>query len=191
MIRALFKHFLSFWRETQPTEVSIPHRSANTLSKVAFRQSILTAQQQMQDAVENGTLQSRMNECTLVHRFVPIDEKYKCAVYAREIFIPKGTVVIGKIHRHAHLNFLLEGSVSVNTEFGKQHMEAPCTFVSQPGLKRAVVAETDVRWTTVHLTSHQSEARLEEIEHEVISPTYEELGLACSFNGLARIGGSK
>jgi hypothetical protein len=44
-------------------------------------------------------------------------------------------------------------------------------------LKRAVYAEEDTVWTTVHLTEFDNEAELGQIEQEVISPTYEEMGL--------------
>jgi hypothetical protein len=116
--------------------------------------------------------ESTMDDCVLKHYFTPVDDKYGCCTYAREMFIPKGTLIIGKIHRHQHLNIISQGRVSVMTEFGKVFMQAPCTFISEVGLKRAVVAEEDTIWTTVHLTSKNSEDDLAEIEDEVIAPTY-------------------
>jgi len=101
-------------------------------------------------------------------------EEYGCRTYARQMFIPQGTLIIGKIHRHQHLNFILKGKVSVSTEFGKKYFEAPCTFVSEEGLKRAVYAEEDTIWVTVHMTKH---LELDAIESELISPTYDEMGL--------------
>jgi hypothetical protein len=89
-------------------------------------------------------------------------------------------LIIGKIHRHQHLNFITKGRVKVFTEFGEKHLEAPCTFISEVGLKRAVYAEEDTIWTTVHLTEFGDESELEKIEQEVISPTYEEMGLLVS-----------
>ena len=66
------------------------------------------------------------------------------------------------------------------TEFGLKHLEAPCTFVSEVGLKRAVYAVEDTLWTTVHLTKFNSEEELSKIEDEVIAPSYEDLGLTIS-----------
>ena len=120
-----------------------------------------------------------------------MDEKYGCCTYARLMFIPKGTLIIGKIHRHQHLNFILKGKVSVATEFGKKYFEAPCTFISEVGLKRAVVAEEDTIWTTVHLTQYASEADLDKIEDEVIAPTYEEIGMIDSMDVLKRLEGEQ
>lgn len=152
----------------------------NSPERVRFRQSVLQAQEEMKQAIASGAVKSAEGNCPLKHYFSPIDEKYGCCTYAREIFLPKGTLVIGKIHRHQHLNFIMKGKVSVNTEFGIKYFEAPCIFVSEKGLKRAVYTEEDTIWVTVHLTEHIGEENLDKIEDEVISPTYEELGLIAS-----------
>jgi len=102
-------------------------------------------------------------ECPLQHVFAP-------GAYARTIMIPAGTVIIGKIHKHQHLNVLSQGDVSVLTEGGGvEHLRGPITMSSLPGTKRAVYAHTDVVWTTIHLTS---ETDLDKIEVEVIAPTF-------------------
>jgi len=163
----------------------------NELLAVTFRESLLKAQAEMKDMIARGELEDVSGQCKLTHFFTPIDEKYKCCTYARQIFLPKGALVIGKIHRHAHLNFVMQGKVSVNTEFGKKHFEAPCTFVSEPGLKRALYAEEDTIWTTVHLTQYCGEEFLKEIEDEVIAPDYETLGLQSSVEQLTIAEGEK
>lgn len=159
----------------------------NTLDKVQFRQDILTVQTGIQKLIAEEKVKSTLEDCTLTHYFSPKDEKYGCCTYAREMFIPKGTLIIGKIHRHQHLNFISKGKVKVVTEFGTKYLEAPCTFVSEVGLKRAVYAEEDTIWTTVHLTQFESEKDLEKIEQEVISPSYEDMGLIDSTEKLTQI----
>jgi hypothetical protein len=159
----------------------------NEPSKVKFRQDILTVQQGIQKLVSDGEVESTLENCTLTHYFSPKDEKYGCCTYAREMFIPKGTLIIGKIHRHQHLNFISKGKVKVVTEFGTKYIEAPHTFVSEVGLKRAVYAEEDTLWTTVHLTQFESEKELDKIENEVIAPSYEEMGLIDSTEKLSKI----
>lgn len=105
-------------------------------------------------------------DCPVKHIFAP-------GAYAREIFLPKGAVVIGKIHKHAHLNFITKGHVRVVTEAGPVEMMAPYTFVSEVGTKRVVYAVEDTTWTTVHVTN---ETDLEKIEDYVIAKSYDELG---------------
>lgn len=104
-------------------------------------------------------------ECPLQHVFAP-------GAYARTMFIPRGTVIVGKIHKHAHLNILSQGSVSVMTEGGgNEQLTGPMTMVSPAGTKRAVYAHTDAVWTTIHLTD---ETDLAKIEEHVIAKTYED-----------------
>ena len=156
--------------------------SQNMPEKIRFREKITSAQNRMMALIDQGAIPSTLEDCTLRHYYTPIDEKYGCCTYAREMFIPKGTVIIGKIHRHEHLNFITKGKVTVATEFGEKEYVAPCTFVSEIGLKRAVYAEEDTLWTTVHMTEHRGEENLDKMEAEVIAPSYNDLGLIASFD---------
>jgi len=105
--------------------------------------------------------------CPLKHSFSP-------GIYVREIFIPKGTMLTGKIHKHKHPNFLMSGKVMVITEgAGVEELEGPISIMSPPGTKRALKALTDLTWITVHHNPTDTED-LEEIEREVIAATYED-----------------
>lgn len=102
----------------------------------------------------------------------PLKHSFADGCYVREIFIPKGHAVVGKIHKHSHPNFLMSGIVLVCTENGGiEEFEGPRAMISPAGTKRALVALTDVRWITVHVTD---ETDLEKIEEEVIAKDYQE-----------------
>jgi hypothetical protein len=159
----------------------------NSLEKVKFRQDILAVQNGLMKMIDDGAIQSTLEDCIVKHYFSPKDDKYGCCTYAREMLIPKGTLIIGKIHKHQHLNIISKGKVVVYTEFGEKHLEAPITFVSEIGLKRSVYAVEDTLWTTIHLTEFVGEENLDKIEQEVISPDYEEMGLIASVNELSKI----
>ena len=104
---------------------------------------------------------------------MPLKHSFAEGAYVREIFIPKGTVLTGKIHRHSHPNFLMKGEVIVVTEDGgREHLKAPLSLISKAGTKRAILALEDTVWITVHVTN---ETDLEKIEDYVIAKTYEEL----------------
>jgi hypothetical protein len=170
----------------------------NSSAKVNFRQSALALQRMMVEAPggkfqvgDNTWIVKKPFQYALNHYFSPISEKYGCCAYARQIFLPKGDVVVGKIHKHAHLNFIMKGKVSVATEFGKKYFEAPLIFISEPGLKRVVRAEEDTIWATVHLTEHHGEENLDKMEDEIIARTYQELGMIDSVQALSLIGGGK
>ena len=159
----------------------------NSLEKVKFRQDILTVQNGLNQMIEEGVIKSTLEDCVVKHYFAPKDEKYGCCTYAREMLIPKGTLIIGKIHKHEHLNIISKGKVVVYTEFGEKHLEAPITFVSEIGLKRSVYAIEDTLWTTIHLTQFVGEENLDKIEEEVIAPDYEQMGLIASVDELSKI----
>lgn len=93
--------------------------------------------------------------------------------YAREITIPAGVVVIGKIHRHANIAIVSKGVADVIDEFGNRvRVTAPATFVSPVGSKRAVYAIEETIWTVFHPTHERD---LDRIEAAVIAPDYESL----------------
>lgn len=104
-------------------------------------------------------------ELGVAHTFAPGN-------YARSIFLPKGALVVGKIHKHAHLNIVSQGKVIVVTEFGKTEIEGPYIFTSQPGTKRALYVVEDCIWTTVHPSDETDVAK---IEADIIAPSYDEL----------------
>lgn len=126
------------------------------------REAILDIQERLSAAVANGELQEPV---------MPLRHIFTDGAYARELTMPAGSVVVGKIHKHSHLNFITKGKVAVATEFGQEVYTAPYTFVSQPGTKRVVYILEETVWTTVHVTP---ETDLEKIEDYVIAKSFEE-----------------
>ncbi len=116
-------------------------------------------------------LEAEMKKCDQVE-IKPVHYFAK-GLYAREIFIPKGVLLTGKIHRTEHLNIISKGDISVVTETGTKRIKAPFTMVSQPGTKRVGYAHEDTVWTTIH---NIDETDLEKIETALIAPSFEELG---------------
>jgi hypothetical protein len=128
-----------------------------------MRESICALETALKQAVEERLIPEV--DCPLHHQFAP-------GAYARTIFIPAQTLVVGKIHKHAHLNMLVAGRVSLATEEGPQLLEALKVMTSKAGTKRVVYTHTDTIWTTIHLTN---ETDLQKIEDEIIAPSYEAL----------------
>ena len=159
------------------TEVAKNERSTTVDTVLANRTKVVSLEGAMKRGIKDGSLEDGMDKCVLTHYFSPIVEEYECGTYARELFMPAGTVIVGKIHRHSHINFLSRGKVQVLTEAGLETLEAPCTFVSTMGLKRAVYIVEDAVWTTIHLTKHIGEDKLDKIEDEIIAKTFAEIGL--------------
>jgi hypothetical protein len=92
--------------------------------------------------------------------------------YGRKIFIAAGMCVVGKIHKHAHLNILMHGKCKVVTETGSETLEGPHIWTSEPGTKRAVFALTDLEWVTIH-DNPENKTDIAELEKDIIAPDYE------------------
>lgn len=83
-------------------------------------------------------------------------------VYGRELFIPKDTVLTGKIHKYSQLNVLVKGDISVLTEDGVKRVKPPFIIVSPAGTKRIAYAHEDTIWLTVHGTKETDIDKIEE-----------------------------
>ena len=90
-------------------------------------------------------------------------------MYCREVHRPKGTLIVGKVHKHEHLFMVIKGQINVWTEEGMIEMKAPYIHVSKPGTKRVTWAAEDSTGVTIHRTEktdlHDIEA--ENIEEDV------------------------
>lgn len=132
----------------------------------------------MLHGISEGDFESALDQTELEHYFTPKHETYGCHNYARQLFMPKGISVSGAIHKKAHLTFLMKGTmVIISEDGGRQRLTAPQTFVSPAGIKRAFWIEEDTTLVCVHMTAAGTADDLEEIEDEVLSPTYEAMGL--------------
>ena len=120
----------------------------------------------LQDAIISEGRDVGPASCPVKHHFAP-------GSYGREMTLPAGLVVVGKIHKHAHINVISKGRVQVFTEQeGVLELAAPCTFVSSTGTKRVVHVLEETVWTTVHVTDKTD---LAEIEREVIATDFKEV----------------
>lgn len=113
---------------------------------------------------------------------LPVEHLFGGGMCIRQMFLPKGTIVVGKIHRHPHPNFLMQGEVIVVTEGGgREHIKAPHSMISSAGTKRVVYVIEDAIWAVVHKTETTDPKILEQ---EVIAPSYE----ALEFSGVKKVG---
>jgi len=118
---------------------------------------------------EGGTADTE-SLCDVTHRFAN-------GCYCREILIPKGVKIIGKIHATEHFNTILKGSCLVITTTEEKEIVAPYTWVTKAGEQKAVLATSDTIWQTYHVTDKTD---LEEIEKEVIAKDWNDEKLLTS-----------
>lgn len=130
------------------------------LKRAAFAEIVLSCpSREKVNALEAEILKQPQVDILPVHYFSQ-------GVYAREITIPKGTVLTGKIHKYPQLNILSKGELSVSTEDGIKRVKAPFAVVSPAGTKRIAYAHEDSVWTTIHGTEEND---LEKIEQHFIA----------------------
>lgn len=83
-------------------------------------------------------------------------------MYARELFRPAGTLIVGKVHKKEHFYIVLKGSVKVSMDDEVKVFTAPAVLVSKPGTKRAVLSLEDSICMTVHKTKKKNLYKIEE-----------------------------
>lgn len=93
-------------------------------------------------------------------------------IYEREIHVPQGTIITGKIHLTEHLAKLVHGVLRIISEDQQDVFVGPHTFVSRPGIKRLGYADTDVVFSTFHFVGDKTD--LDEIEKSLVVDTLEQ-----------------
>jgi hypothetical protein len=80
----------------------------------------------------------------LVHKFTP-------GMYIRQITMPKGSLVVSKIHKTTHPFVISQGHCSVMDEAGNiVHLKAPHLGITTPGTRRILFMHEETVWTTFH-----------------------------------------
>ncbi len=86
-------------------------------------------------------------------------------MYARELELPKGMILVGKVHKKEHFFILTRGKLSVVDAVGSMILKAGAILSSKPGTKRAGFAHEDSVCVTIHKTVLTN---LDEIEEELV-----------------------
>lgn len=105
---------------------------------------------------------------------IPIEHFFSPGVYMRQMTMPAGSVVVGKIHKMEHHCILAKGSVSVVTDDGVKDFTAPAVIHAMPGAKRALHAHSEVVWINVHHNPDDGRD-VDAIEERLIAKTFAEV----------------
>jgi quercetin dioxygenase-like cupin family protein len=117
-------------------------------------------------------LEAAMKAAPEHHVEIPLRHYFAPGLYLREITIPKGTTLTGKIHKTEHLCILSKGKVSVWTDEGMKTLEASHVVHSLPGIKRVLYAHEESVWINVH-HNPMNEQDPEVIEDIYVCETYD------------------
>ena len=103
----------------------------------------------------------------------PLKHSFADGIYIRQMNMKKDSVVVGAIHNHLHVWFLLTGHITVATEDNIEDYIAPCYVTSTPGVKRVIYANEESIFVNVHKNPTNTQD-LDELESEIVSKNYEE-----------------
>lgn len=111
----------------------------------------------------------------LKHEQVELEliQHFCSGVYLRELHIPAGVMLTGKIQKFPCLNIVVQGDIEVVTEEGIKRIQGPLVFKSPAGVKRAGRVFRDTIWITVHANPDNLERDNAAMVDLLTVPSYE------------------
>ena len=138
----------------------------NKRKTIQTLQDILIHNNEKYDIKGDGKHIVHTKEFALKHTFAD-------GIYVRQMNMDKGSAVIGAIHNHLHVWFLLTGHLIVATENTTEENIAPCYKLAKPGSKRVIYAVEDSIFVNIHKNPNNNE-NLDELESEIVSLNFED-----------------
>lgn len=103
----------------------------------------------------------------------PVTHHIENGMYTRELFMPKGALVVSFIHKQNHPSFFLEGEMSLLMDTGEvKRVKGPMVVQTEVGTQRVAYIHEDTRWACVYRTDATT---VEEAEKEVYTLDFREL----------------
>jgi quercetin dioxygenase-like cupin family protein len=90
---------------------------------------------------------------------------FHAGMYCREVTQPAGVLIVGKVHKLEHFFFVLSGDVAVTIDEEIKLITEPTLLCSKPGAKRAIYAQTDTVFMTIH---RLDSTNVEDAENEML-----------------------
>ena len=144
----------------------MPKNEISTRSKILELETILLNDVDNEDVVQNGGEIVRSDKFPLKHSFAD-------GIYVRQMEMRNDSIVVGAIHNHLHVWFLLTGNITVATEDATEDYLAPCYVVCTPGVKRVIYANEESIFVNIHKNPSNTQD-LDELESEIVSRNYKE-----------------
>ena len=103
----------------------------------------------------------------------PLKHTFADGIYVRQMSMNPGSVVVGAIHKHLHVWFLLTGHISVVTEESTEDYIAPCYVVATPGTKRVIYAHEKSIFVNVHKNPTNTQD-IQQLEKNIVAKDFKE-----------------
>ena len=137
------------------------------------RKKILELEELLMDNTDGVNIISDHGNSIVRSDQFPLKHSFADSIYIRQMSMKKDSVVIGAIHNHLHVWFLLTGKITVITENSEQYFIAPCHVISTPGVKRIIYAVEESIFVNVHKNPSNTQD-LNKLEQDIVSKNYKE-----------------
>lgn len=124
-------------------------------SLVSFEEQVSSLQALSGEEIHSFILRIQHELLLLPQVEMPLQHHFSEGVYGRELHIPKGTLIVGKIHKFETMNILLKGEMTVASIEGVKRVKAPYIYTSKPGTKKMAYAHEDSAWINILPTTEQ------------------------------------
>ena len=149
--------------------------SENKLEKRVKSELVLNSREKILE-LQNVLIENADEVNIVTHqdsKLFPLKHTFADGIYVRQMSMDIGTVVVGAIHKHLHVWFLLSGHISVATEENVEDYIAPCYVVAKPGTKRVIYANEDSIFVNIHKNPTNSQD-IEWLEKEIVAKDFKE-----------------
>ena len=141
-------------------------------NEISSRSKILELEKNLLNSVDDINIVGDGGNIVRSEAF-PLKHSFADGIYIRQMEMKKDSVVVGAIHNHLHVWFLLTGNITVATQSTTEDYIAPCYVVCTPGVKRVIYANEESIFVNVHKNPTNTRD-LDELEAEIVSKNYKE-----------------
>ena len=136
--------------------------------KLNTRKKILKFQQALVSNADEVNIVTHQNS-----EHFPLKHTFADGIYVRQMSMNPGSVVVGAIHKHLHVWFLLTGHISVVTEENTEDYIAPCYVVATPGTKRVIYANEESIFVNIHKNPTNTQD-IQQLEKDIVAKDFKE-----------------
>tara|TARA_R110000764_G_scaffold127301_1_gene215074 strand:- start:21 stop:485 length:465 start_codon:yes stop_codon:yes gene_type:complete len=136
------------------------------------REQIQSLQQLLIDNADGENIEG--DGKNIIHsKNFPLKHTFADGVYIRQMDMQADSMVVGAIHNHLHVWFLLTGHLMVVTEDTTEEFIAPCYVLATPGSKRVIYAMEDSIFVNIHKNPYNIKD-IKKLEDDLVSLTFED-----------------
>ena len=136
------------------------------------REQIQSLQQLLIDNADGENIEG--DGKNIIHsKNFPLKHTFADGVYIRQMDMQADSMVVGAVHNHLHVWFLLTGHLMVITEDTTEEFIAPCYALATPGSKRVIYAMEDSIFVNIHKNPYNIKD-IKKLEDDLVSLTFED-----------------